>query len=191
MDCILSEIERAKEERFINTSDDTTARGLSYGVSKDIIEKHKRANPWLNRDLLNNYKRQKTQKSKPASTVTVRTIPDNVSDLTNGSNSQISPNSKASTILLCSDTFVATEEEAATNDNGLQVLKKGGRPKGSTAENMQAKARNLQQALNYASIEALSVKEAAIKDGNVRVNKGAYQSIIEETEKKLALKRAQ
>ena len=42
MDCILSEIERAKEECFIITSEDTTARSLSNGVTKDIIEKHKK-----------------------------------------------------------------------------------------------------------------------------------------------------
>jgi hypothetical protein len=42
MDCILTESEKAKEECFVNTSDDPTARGLSYGVTKDIIEKHKK-----------------------------------------------------------------------------------------------------------------------------------------------------
>jgi hypothetical protein len=62
MDCILTEIKRVKEECFVNTSDNTKARGLSYGVTKDIIEKHKRVNPWLNRDVLNNYKRRKMQK---------------------------------------------------------------------------------------------------------------------------------
>ncbi len=34
IDFILMEIERAKEEHFINTSNDTTARGLTYGVTK-------------------------------------------------------------------------------------------------------------------------------------------------------------
>ncbi len=79
------------------------------------------------------------KKSKPTATVTQLTIPDNVSDLTNGSNSQTATNSKAVTNPLCCDTIDVIKEEAATNDNGLQVLKKGGRPKGSTAENKRSK----------------------------------------------------
>jgi hypothetical protein len=100
------------------------------------------------------------QKSKLTATLTLLTTPDNVLNLTtNGSNSQTATNSKAATNPLCNDTSDVIQEEAATNDNGLQVLKKSGRPNGSTAENKWSKARSLQQALNYASIEALSGKE--------------------------------
>ncbi len=82
---------------------------------------------------------------------------------------------------LCSDVIAVIQEEDATFDNGLQVLKKGGRPKGSTAE----KKNGLKPEIcNYASIEALSAKEAAIKDGNIRVNRGAYQLVIKVAGKK-------
>jgi hypothetical protein len=36
-----------------------TGRCSTYGVMNDVIKKHKIANPWLNRDKLNNYKRSK------------------------------------------------------------------------------------------------------------------------------------
>jgi hypothetical protein len=83
IDCILSEIVKAKEELSFNTHDNSTDRVLSYGVAKDIIEKHKRAKPWLNQDVLNNYKTQKGQNNKPPSTVSVQTLSGNISELTN------------------------------------------------------------------------------------------------------------
>ncbi len=179
MDCILSEIEKVKEERFINTSDGTTSRLLSYGVTKDIIERHKRANPWLNRDVLNNYKRKKLQEAKPTSNITVQTS-SSVSDLTNQSHPESSTVSETDPNLISSDA-------PSTNDNGINMSKKGGRPKGSTAENKRSKSRNVQQAVNYAAMEALSLKQASIKNGNMRVNKGAYQLLCEEAERKFSL----
>ena len=49
-----NEIEKAKEECSFNTQDNSTDRILSYGAAKDIIEKHKIANPRLNWNVLNN-----------------------------------------------------------------------------------------------------------------------------------------
>ncbi len=69
MDCILNEIDKVKDEHSCIISNDTASRAQSYGIAKNIIEKHKRANPWLNRDVLNNYKRRKENSSKPSSTV--------------------------------------------------------------------------------------------------------------------------
>ncbi len=66
--------------------DSASERKVSYGIAKEIIEKHKAANPWLNRDVLNNYKRLKTNAKKPATSVLIHSNPDTVSDLTNGSN---------------------------------------------------------------------------------------------------------
>jgi hypothetical protein len=85
MDCILNEIDKVKDERSCINSNDTASRAQSYGIAKNNIEKHKRANPWLNRDVLNNYKRRKENSSKPSSTVTILTVPDSVSELTNAS----------------------------------------------------------------------------------------------------------
>jgi hypothetical protein len=45
----------------------------------------------------------------------------------------------------------------------------------------------VQQAVNYAAMEALSLKQASIKNGNMRVNKGAYQLVCEEAERKFSL----
>ncbi len=41
----------------------------------------------------------------------------------------------------------------------------------------------MQQALNYAATEALSIKEDAIRNGNARVQKGTYKKVVEVTEK--------
>ena len=57
----------------------------------------------------------------------------------------------------------------------------------ATNENIRTKARNLQQALNYAAVAASKVKESCAEDGNMRVSKGTYQSIVEEAEKKFSL----
>jgi hypothetical protein len=55
MDCILNEI----EDYLLNCEIRTIESKVNYGLAKTIIEKHKRANPWLNRDVINNYKRLK------------------------------------------------------------------------------------------------------------------------------------
>jgi hypothetical protein len=190
MDCILSEIEKAKEQRSLNTHDDSTDRVLSYGVAKNIIEKHKRANPWLNCDVLNNYKRQRQQEAKPPKAVIIKSSCTNVSELTNDTNititEEVSTNNSSTFNPLINDTSDDTEK-ASINESATQIEKKGGRPKGSTNENIRVKARNLQKALNYAAMEALKVKEACAKDGNLRVNKGTYQSIVKQAEKKFCL----
>jgi hypothetical protein len=38
------------------------SRANSYGVMSKVIKRHKKANPWLNRDVLNNYKRRLSRK---------------------------------------------------------------------------------------------------------------------------------
>ncbi len=45
MDCILAEIEKSKEECIVSC-DNASERTVSYGIAKEIIEKHKAANPW-------------------------------------------------------------------------------------------------------------------------------------------------
>jgi hypothetical protein len=57
MDCILVELEKAKEELVLRCESGTTGRQLSYSLFKNILEKHWQANPWLNRDVLNSCKR--------------------------------------------------------------------------------------------------------------------------------------
>jgi len=57
---ILVEIEdaiKAKKKQLKAAS-----RANSYGVMSKVIKRHKKANPWLNRDVLNNYKRRLSRK---------------------------------------------------------------------------------------------------------------------------------
>jgi len=63
MDAILIEIdEKIKERKKQNKGG--SIRCCTYGVTSEIIKRHRRANPWLNRDVLNNYKRSLTRKKK-------------------------------------------------------------------------------------------------------------------------------
>jgi len=82
MDCILSEIEKAKGDELMNAQIGATERKVSYGISKSVIEKHKRANPWLNWDILNNYKRRKEKAEWPVVSVATESKTDAISDLT-------------------------------------------------------------------------------------------------------------
>jgi hypothetical protein len=55
MDAILIEIdEKIKLRKKQNNGGSN--RCCTYGVMSEIIKRHRRANPWLNRDVLNNYK---------------------------------------------------------------------------------------------------------------------------------------
>ena len=57
MDVILKEIEKVKKCCISSASSVLNEREASYGVIDTILKRHKEANPWLNRDVLNNYKR--------------------------------------------------------------------------------------------------------------------------------------
>jgi hypothetical protein len=85
MGCILAEIEMSKEEHILG-SDSVSERKVPYGIAKEIIEKHKAANPLLNWYVLNSCKRLKTNAKKPETSISIHSNPDAVSDLTNGSN---------------------------------------------------------------------------------------------------------
>ena len=66
MDVILKEIESEKECRISSASGFLSEREASYGLMDTIIKRHKEANPWLNRDVLNNYKRIKIKEEDAA-----------------------------------------------------------------------------------------------------------------------------
>ena len=162
MDCILSEMEKTKEDRLLNCEIGTTERKVNYGIAKAIIEKHKRANPWLNRDVLNNYKRLKERAERPAVSVVIRSKNDNISDLTD--------------IEVDNATTTSPQENVTVvNEHTMDLPKKGGRPKGTTKEAKRSNTRKMQQALNHAATEALSIKEDSIRNGNARVQKGTYK----------------
>jgi hypothetical protein len=68
MDCILSEIEKAKGDELMNAQIGATERKVSY--------------PWLNWDILNNYKRRKEKAEWPVVSVATESKTDAISDLT-------------------------------------------------------------------------------------------------------------
>jgi hypothetical protein len=88
MDAILVQIETEKDVRYLLLDAENkscTERSASYGITNEIIKRHKRANPWLTRDRLNNYKRSKTKLNtagKPRSVEHSDLVDSNMSDLT-------------------------------------------------------------------------------------------------------------
>jgi hypothetical protein len=174
MDCILRELEAAKAKQLLNGEIGTTERKLCYGLSKAILESHMKANPWLNRVVLNNYKRRKEKMDHPLNSINITHVGDNVSDLSdptdvcNTSPNENNPNNNNST---------------TADERTEQLPKKGGRPKGKTIEAKRNDIRNMQEALNHAATECLSIKQEAIQNGNARVKRGAYKEIVEATEK--------
>ena len=76
MDCILEEVEAEKNKRILNSGGATSERSISYGIMDKILKKHVGANPWLTRDLVNNYKRSREKKTLNLTTISVKkTIP--------------------------------------------------------------------------------------------------------------------
>jgi hypothetical protein len=75
----------------------------------------------------------------------VQTLSGNISELTNDTTvtKEISTNESSTSNPLINDT--TDTEEVSINATWIQIVKKGGRAKGLTSENMRAKARNLQQ----------------------------------------------
>jgi hypothetical protein len=98
---------------------------------------------------------------KPTTSISIYGNPDTVSDLT-----------KVSSVAAENETNISSVANENDDSNGSSVnkgAKKGGQLEGSTTESKQLNSQNRQQALNYVSMEALKLKEAANKDGNPRV----------------------
>ncbi len=66
MEVILKEIETEKEYHISTASGCLSEREASYGLKNTIIKNHKDANPWLNHDMLNNYKWLKSKEEDTA-----------------------------------------------------------------------------------------------------------------------------
>jgi hypothetical protein len=155
-----------------------TGRCSTYGVMNDVIKKHKIANPWLNRDKLNNYKRSKAHKKKQVTIVTP--ISDSISSVTMDSNIPSSANEESDPTTSASTIAPSTSDVAKVN--------KGGRPKGSTNESIRALKRTEKLALNYASHECFNVRQVFMSNGAERIPKGTYDDIIKKAEEKFSLK---
>jgi hypothetical protein len=155
-----------------------TGRCSTYGVMNDVIKKHKIANPWLNRDKLNNYKRSKAHKKKQVTIVTP--ISDSISSVTMDSNIPSSANEESDPTTSASTIAPSTSDVAKVN--------KGGRPKGSTNESIRALKRTEKLALNYASHECFNVRQVFMSNGAERIPKGTYDDNIKKAEEKFSLK---
>ena len=95
-----------------------------------VIKRHKEANPWLNRDVLNNYKRLKNKEKVAAINVPLvvtRVNRDSVSTLTPAVDEQ-------------------DENEPPLHPNHNNTNKKRGRPKGTTKKEIFSCKRRKQMA---------------------------------------------
>jgi len=65
LEAIVKELKERKEERQESQGGGANVqkkRSISYGLTKQLLEKHKQANPWLSKDVLENYKQSKAKK---------------------------------------------------------------------------------------------------------------------------------
>jgi hypothetical protein len=172
---------------------------MTYGVMNTIISKHKIANPSLNRDKLNNYKKSKAHKKR----VIIMQNCDSISSITGSTNSPDAatvieveaPNANAAATAIDRDAAAAIDTNAAATANDVEAteddsrnVNRGGRPKGSTNENMRELKRIQKVALNYASNEAFRVKHGFLFQGFERIPKGTYDKIVKKVEEKFSLK---
>ena len=93
----------------------------------------------------------------------------------------------AATAAINTNAAAAANDVEATEDDSRNV-NRGGRPKGSTNENMRELKRIQKVALNYASNEAFRVKQGFLSQGFERIPKGTYDKIVKKVEEKFSLK---
>jgi hypothetical protein len=62
MDVIIKEIKGEKRNRKKELPSNASERAISYGLVDKVIKIHKKANPWLTRDVLNNYQNLRGKK---------------------------------------------------------------------------------------------------------------------------------
>ena len=68
LEAIVKEIKERKEKRQESQESQggganvQKKRSISYGLTKQVLEKHKQANPWLSKDVLENYNDPKPRK---------------------------------------------------------------------------------------------------------------------------------
>jgi hypothetical protein len=208
MEAIIKEIDgEVKKQKQAKTSE----RSSTYGLMTAIISKHKIANPWLNRDKLNNYKKSKARKKE----VIITQNSNSISSITASSDSGIpfaadidvdalnimgandadattvievdAPNTNAAAAAIGTNTATNAIDVDAP-DAVLSIVNQGGRPKGSTYENMRELKCTKKLALNYASNEAFRVKQGFLSQGFERIPNVTYKNNVKKVEEKFSLK---
>ena len=212
MAAVLAEIEDVikQKKRQQKTANN---RACTYGVMSEVIKKHRKANPWLNRDVLNNNKCMLSHKK--VIHVDSTSNGSSISSLTaNGSDAEMEPEmsdkpGEESTIeednpdepiaVVPAAVDNNTPEEPAYNntaeepayDNAAEenaiAVNRGGRPKGTTHAKLRELQRNKKLAMNYAASKAALLKESFSNSGYDRLPKGTYNEVISETESKFSL----
>jgi hypothetical protein len=150
----------------------TSEQGSTYGIVKKVIERHRIKFPWLNRDLLNNYRKNaaREQLLPPLDVVTLNPSTQ-TSDLTDDLHLAASLNESCNGSVLSDNQSVNQE----TSSLGIIVRRNiGGRPIGSTNVNKAAKKKRKLEALNEA---ATMYSEA--KENKISTKHGKLKQIIE------------
>jgi hypothetical protein len=194
MAAILVEIEvatKAKKKKLKNAG-----RASCYGVMSEVIKRHKAANPWLNRDVLNNYKRMIARKK----VIRIDADGSSISSLTDNGleeEADVSAIENSGDDGNCND--MEGDSGPSTNTSDLEVISqladetaiievnRGGRPKGTTNAQIIETNRSQKVAMNYAASKAALMKEYFSNSGYDRLPKGTYKDIILETESKFSL----
>jgi hypothetical protein len=185
MAAVLAEVEDVikRKKRQQKTANN---RACTYGVMSEVIKKHRKANPWLNRDVLNNNKCMLSHKK--VIHVNSTSNGSSISSLTaNGSDAEMEPEmsdkpGEESTIeednpdepiaVVPAAVDNNTPEEPAYNntaeepayDNAAEenaiAVNRGGRPKGTTHAKLRELQRNKKLVMNYAASKAALLKES-------------------------------
>jgi len=191
MDAILVEIRdeiKAKKKQLKASS-----RANSYGVMSEVIKRHKKANPWLNRDVLNNYKCMKVIRiDADGSSISSLTGTDYETD----KEPMVNEEAEEESIIVEDESTEETTgvEEVSDPGTGTSDVEQttieenqGGRPKGTTNEKIREMKRNQKLAMNYAASKAALLKESFSYQGYDRLPKGTYKEVILEAESKFSL----
>jgi hypothetical protein len=192
MDAILVEIRdeiKAKKKQLKASS-----RANSYGVMSEVIKRHKKANPWLNRDVLNNYKSRKIVIRIDADGSSISSLTG--TDYETDKEPMVNEEAEEESIIVEDESTEETTgvEEVSDPGTGTSDVEQttieenqGGRPKGTTNEKIREMKRNQKLAMNYAASKAALLMESFSNQGYDRLPKGTYKEVILEAESKFSL----
>jgi hypothetical protein len=179
MDAILIEIdEKIKQRKKQNKGG--SIRCCTYGVTSEIINRHRRANPWLNRDVLNNYKWLLTRKKKvihvdfdtnrtsisslTESTDATKVVQDSMDDEPTPITEAPAAEMPAAEAPVEVNNLPIVEAPAATD-----TVNRGGRPKGTTNDQIRQSKKSKKLAMNFAASQAALMKESSKANGYDRI----------------------
>jgi hypothetical protein len=96
-------------------------------------------------------------------------------------------NADAPAFMDANDPPVVDADAPAVQDTENAEVNRGGRPKGSTNENLRDAKHAKKLALNYAASEASLIKKHSESQGYERIPKGVYEKIVKKAESEFSL----